>query len=373
MKSLWNDCKNILIIRPDNMGDIIMMTPALKALKKNLDCKVTMLTSKAGSLITPYIEDIDETIIVDLPWVKTVMPASKDDCLQLIDKLKRYQFDAAIISTVYSQNPLPAAMMAFMAGIPRRIAYCRENPYDLLTVWLPDKEPLWRIHHQVIRELKLLEAIGIYSEDKRLCLSYSDMDWNNASKKMIDTGIDIDKKWILIHPGVSEAKREYPVELWIETIKLLQSQQASQIVITGAEADIKIATAIQQSTGQNVFSLAGLLNVGEFISVVSQSCVVVSVNTATVHIAAAMQTPVVVLYAQTNPQHTPWKVLSAVLPFGVAKSRQSKNEIIQFVQKEYYNDNFIKPPSPQHVVKTVTGLLNARLSERRKKLLLLPA
>jgi len=113
MKNLWNDCKNILIIRPDNMGDIIMMTPALKALKKNLDCKVTMLTSKAGSLITAYIEDIDETIIVDLPWVKTVMPASKDDCLQLIDKLKRYQFDAAIISTVYSQNPLPAAMMAF--------------------------------------------------------------------------------------------------------------------------------------------------------------------------------------------------------------------------------------------------------------------
>src|SRR5690606_22825058 len=78
----------------------------------------------------------------------------------LVDQLKQYRFDGCVIFTVYSQNPLPAAMLAWMAGIPLRLAYCRENPYQLLSHWVPDDEPYSQIRHQVVRDLELVKHIG---------------------------------------------------------------------------------------------------------------------------------------------------------------------------------------------------------------------
>jgi ADP-heptose:LPS heptosyltransferase len=84
--------------------------------------------------------------------------------------------------------------------------------------------------------------------------------------------------------------------------------------------------------------------------------IVVSVNTGTVHIAAAVNTPVVVLYAQTNPQHTPWMVPNKVLEFEVDEANRSKNEVIQFLYKDVYK----KPapiPEANEIVDAVNQLL----------------
>src|SRR5690606_34299670 len=124
----------------DNLGDVIMPGPAMRALKETFHCRITLLTSSAGVLITPHMDEIDDAIVCDLPWVKSD-PSGKP-LTDLIAELKGRDFDGAVIFTVYSQNPLPAALLLCMAGIPRRLAYCRENPYGLLTHWIPDPEPL---------------------------------------------------------------------------------------------------------------------------------------------------------------------------------------------------------------------------------------
>src|SRR5215213_11198584 len=156
----WANCKNILCIRADNMGDVIMSSPAIRAVKQGLGCRITLLTSSMGAGIAPYLPEVDEVITYDLPWVKTSNAFDPADFLGIIEKLKHYNFDAAIIFTVFSQNPLPAAMLAYLAGIPLRLAYCRENPYELLTHWVPDKEPYSFIKHQVERDLALVNSIG---------------------------------------------------------------------------------------------------------------------------------------------------------------------------------------------------------------------
>ncbi len=61
----------------------------------------------------------------------------------------RGSFDAAVIFTVYSQNPLPAAFLCYLAGIPLRLAHCRENPYQFLTDWVKDTEPEQNVRHEV--------------------------------------------------------------------------------------------------------------------------------------------------------------------------------------------------------------------------------
>ncbi|HVX28750.1 MAG TPA: glycosyltransferase family 9 protein [Parafilimonas sp.] len=345
----WNSCKNILCIRPDNMGDVIMSSPAFRALKETFDCKITLLTSSMGSLIAPFIKEIDDTIVFDLPWIKTNDSIGSNECIDIIKKLEALQFDAAIIFTVYSQNPLPTATLAYMANIPLRLAYCRENPYALLTDWVPDKEPYTFIQHQVERDLNLVKHIGATTTDDKLHLHFSNKDYASCLQKLSAQSVNVTNGFIVLHAGVSEKKREYSTELWIETAKRLYERTGSTILLSGSSAEKKLTDYIQQQAGENIFSIAGLLNIGEFIALIAHAQLVATVNTATAHIAAATQTATVVLYAQTNPQHEPWKTRSVVLPYSVPQNLQSKNEVIQFVNKQHYT-SYIKQPSPQQII-----------------------
>lgn len=331
------------------MGDVIMSSPAFRALKETFNCRLTLLTSAMGSLITPFINEIDETIVFDLPWIKTNNINEAEECFELIKKLEAYCFDAAIIFTVYSQNPLPTAILAYMANIPLRLAYCRENPYALLTEWLPDKEPYSFIQHQVERDLNLVKHIGATTTDDKLHLHFSSRDYTACLKKLSSQLIDINNGFIVLHAGVSEKKREYPTKLWIETAKLLYIKTGLPILLTGSSTEKVLTDYIQQQAGEGVYSIAGALSIAEFIALIANARLVVTVNTATVHIAAATQTPAVVLYAQTNPQHAPWKTTSVVLSFSVPKNLQSKNEVIQFVNKKYYSSHK-NYPSPIEIV-----------------------
>ena len=351
----WKNCKNILCIRPDNMGDVIMSSPAFRALKETFNCKITLLTSSAGSIIAPYIAEIDEVIKVDFPWIKTDSALQSKQCFDIVERLKIYHFDAAIIFTVYSQNPLPAALVAYMATIPLRLAYCRENPYNLLTNWIPDKEPYSFIQHQVERDLNLVKQIGALTKSENLHLDFSQNAYQSCIQKLLSQSINISDGYIVLHACVSEKKREYPAELWIETAKLLQLKTGKPVLLSGSSSEKKLTDYIQQQAKKNIYSIAGLLDIEEFIALIANAEFVVSVNTATVHIAAATQTPIVVLYAQTNPQHYPWKTKSVVLPFSVPVNKQSKNEVIQFVNKQCYS-SYISYPTPNEILKALKSM-----------------
>ncbi len=352
----WSDCKNILVIRADNMGDLLMSSPAIRALKETFQCRITLLTSAMGNSIAPFISEIDETIVADLPWIKTTQPVNQKDIFLLIERLKKNQFDAAVIFTVYSQSPLPAAMLAYMAAIPKSLAYCRENPYHLLTHWMAEKEPFSFIQHQVKRDLVLVESVNAKTSDEHIKINFSETAKKNALKKLSDEGVNLEKHWIVIHPGVSELKREYPKDKWIETGKLLREKLGFEILITGSKAEKEIAENIQKGVGENSFSLAGIFSIEEFIALISMAPLVISVNTGTVHIAAATQTPVIVLYALTNPQHTPWQVASKVLFYSVNENLRSKNEIIHYVTEQIMDKN-LELPNPFQILQEAEKLL----------------
>lgn len=354
----WKNCKNILCIRADNMGDVLMSSPAFRALKETFNCKITLLTSTMGSLIAPFIKEIDETIVADLPWIKTKHPVDETVFAELIKKIRFYHFDAAIIFTVYSQSPLPACMLAYMAGIPRRLAYCRENPYYLLSDWVVEKEPHHFIQHQVTRDLNLIKTIGATTNNENLSILFSKEAMESALKKMVDAGVDISRKWLIFHPGVSEKKREYPVDKWIEAGKLLRDKLSVQLLITGSESEKLLGQEIQNGIGKSAFCLAGLLSIEEFIALISQSPIVISVNTATVHIASATHTPIVVLYALTNPQHTPWQTKSSLLYFSVKEELKSKNDVVNYVS-EHIMSKTTEIPSPQIILEETKRLLKS--------------
>jgi lipopolysaccharide heptosyltransferase II len=339
------------------MGDLIMSGPAIRALKETFNAKITVLTSSMGKAVVKLMPEIDEAIIFDTPWVKTEKIATDDHIYRVVKAIKRRRFDAAVVFSVYSQNPLPNAMLAYMAGIPRALAYCRENPYGLLTNWVPDKEPYSFIKHQVRRDLDLVKTIGAVPSCEGLCLSIDHDLKKIVYQKLTQAGVLTDQPWLILHPGVSEVKRQYPVEGWIDTGKQLINEMGYQVLLTGSASERQLTSQIQIGIGERSFSVAGLFDIEQFSCLVKNSPTMISVNTGSVHIAAAMGTPVVVLYAQTNPQHTPWGVSCRVLQFPVAEELCSKNEVIRFVNNKIY-DQPIEMPGPKQIVNAVKELLD---------------
>ncbi len=102
--------------------------------------------------------------------------------------------------------------------------------------------------------------------------------------------------------------------------------------------------------------VAGLFSIEEFIALISVSPLVISVNTGTVHIACATQTPVIVIYALTNPQHTPWKAASSVLYYSVKEELRSKNQVLSYVTENVMNKR-VAPPSPSEILNEAGKLL----------------
>ncbi|MGI4749385.1 MAG: glycosyltransferase family 9 protein [Janthinobacterium lividum] len=354
----WQNCKNILVVRLDNMGDLLMSTPAIRALKESFGSRITVLTSSMAAGIARNIPEIDEIITFDVPWVKTQNASFSHEFLVLAEVLKARKFDATIIFTVFSQNPMPAIMLTYLADIPNRLAYCRENPYELLTDWVPDQEPYTFIKHQVERDLDLVKSIGATTADDFLSLEIPDA-WESAQKILDKNSIDLQKPWLILHPGVSELKRQYPTEKWIEIGKKLITHFGFQLLLTGSASEKKLTDEIEQGIGTNAFSIAGLLNLDEFICLIKEAPLLLSVNTGPVHIAAATQTPVVVLYAQTNPQHTPWKTPSKVLYFEVPEALRSQNEVLKFVQQ--HQEKSPEVVDIEEIIETVSTLLSFRL------------
>ena len=340
------------------MGDLIMSGPAIRALKESFDCKITVLTSSSAAAIAHNMPEIDDVIVFDLPWVKTINITEQPALYEVIEHVRARAFDAAVVFTVYSQNPLPTVLIAYLAGIPKRLAYCRENPYQLLTDWVPDKEPYSLIKHQVQRDIDLVASVNATTLNQDLNLIIHDNLWSSVQNKLNSAGVDVAKPWLILHAGVSEVKRQYPASGWIDIGKRLISEMGLQLILTGLNDEKVLTDELQENIGNGSFSMAGLFKLEEFITLISRSILVLSVNTGTVHIAAAAKTPIVVLYALSNPQHTPWRVPHKVLPFSIYKSLASKNEVIRFVNDRLYSET-IDFPLVDEVLNAISELIRA--------------
>ncbi|WP_292931943.1 lipopolysaccharide heptosyltransferase II [Noviherbaspirillum sp.] len=309
----WQQARRVLCIRLDYLGDVLMSTPAIRALKESLPgSNVTLLSSAGGAAAARYVPEIDDTIQYAAPWLKSSAAQEAAADFALIEQLSQRRFDAAVIFTVYSQSPLPAALMCHLAGIPLRLAHCRENPYQLLTDWVRETEPQEQVRHEVRRQLDLVAAIGAETRNERLSFRVppADLAWARNYLRTLD--IDDARPWIVLHPGASAPSRRYPPQHWAVLARGLSAQLGCPLVFTGNEDEAALVEQIRGGEAET-HSLAGRLDLGRLAALLSLAPLVICNNTGPAHIAAAVGTPIVDLYALTNPQHTPWQVPSRVL------------------------------------------------------------
>jgi ADP-heptose:LPS heptosyltransferase len=258
--------------------------------------------------------EVDEALVYEAPWMKA-SPATADDAadLELIERLRERRFDAAVIFTVYSQSPLPAALVCRLAGIPLRLAHCRENPYALLTEWVREPEPDQLLRHEVRRQLDLVAAVGARTSDERLTLNVPQRARRRVEALLKAVHVEPASDWILVHPGSTASSRRYPPALLARACRTLARDHGLRLIFTGDESERALVEEVRAACESASASLAGELDLAELAALVATAPVLLAGNTGPVHLAAATGTPVVDLYALTNPQHTPWQVPSVVL------------------------------------------------------------
>ena len=161
----WLSVKKVLAIRLDNLGDVLVTTPALHAIKTSLPgVELTLLASAVGAQVARLNPDIDDVIIYEAPWMDPwhKLPQDSQREQQMIAAIRERQFDGAIIFTSYHQSPLPAAYLCYLADIPLRVAASIDGPGSLLTTRHKHPE---RMMHEVERGLDLVGAIGLTTGD----------------------------------------------------------------------------------------------------------------------------------------------------------------------------------------------------------------
>src|SRR3569623_64140 len=319
MSEAWQRACNILCIRLDYLGDVLMCTPAMRALRNAVPGRrLTLMTSGSGAAAAPYIPELDDAIVYAAPWMKSSAEHDPAEDLRMAADLRARGFDAAVIFTTFSQSALPAAMLCYLAGIPLRLAHCRENPYQLMTDWVPDAELERGIRHEVRRQRDLVAAIGCRTGNERLSFSVPPADRRWISQRLQEAGIAPGRSWAMLHPGATAASRRYRPALWAEAAAGLIERTGCALVISGSADESALAEDIRQRIAQRIpdariCSLAGELDLGKLAAAIAAAGVFLSNNTGPAHLAAAVGTPIVDVYALTNPQHTPWQVPSRVL------------------------------------------------------------
>jgi lipopolysaccharide heptosyltransferase II len=311
----WRPARRVLCVRLDQLGDVLMTTPAIRALKESASGRrITLLTSSGGAAVARLVPEVDEVLVYDSPWMKATAPRrdTRPD-FEMIERVRAASFDAAAIFTVYSQNPLPAAVLCYLAGIPLRLAHCRENPYQLLTSWVPETEPESGVRHEVRRQLDLVESVGARTANDRLSLRPTDEALRHVDAMLDRLRLGPDRRWAVIHPGASAPSRRYPPEGFAAAARQLVREDGCRVVFTGGPAEVDLVESIRDAMDAPSDSLAGRLDLAELAALIAVAPLLIVNDTGPAHIAAAVGTPVVDLYALTNLQHTPWGVPSRVL------------------------------------------------------------
>jgi ADP-heptose:LPS heptosyltransferase len=165
------------------------------------------------------------------------------------------------------------------------------------------------VRHEVQRQLDLVASVGAHTDNRRLSLAVPE-----AARDLVRSLLaGLKRPLVVIHPGATAASRRYPPEQFARAADLVIEETGCQAIFTGDVAEADLVRSVQERMAHPSHSMVGRLDLAQLGALIGEADLLICNNTGPAHIAAALGTPVVDLYALTNPQHTPWQVASRVL------------------------------------------------------------
>ena len=275
-----------LAVRLDSLGDVLVTGPAIRALARS-STHLTLLCGPRGQAAAELLPSVDELLCWRGPWIDPEPdPVDPADVDRLRTAVRDLGFDRAVVFTSYHQSALPMALVLRLAGVPWVGAISEDYPGSLLDV-----------RHQVDDDLPEPERALSLAVACGGSLADGDLGMLGIRPGVIHEGVRV-TPYVVLHPGTSAPARSWPVEHWRRACALLTAA-GREVVVTGAPRERDLAAFVAGDSGAR--NLSGRTDLAGLARVLAAAEVTVVANTGPAHLAAAVGSPVVSLFAPTVP------------------------------------------------------------------------
>jgi ADP-heptose:LPS heptosyltransferase len=299
---------SVLVVRPDGMGDVLLTGPAVRAIAAS-GADVTFLAGPHGAGAAALLPGVNRVLEWRAPWIDPEPGAFDPGEVQsLVRRVRRLGPAVAVVFTSFHQSPLPMALALRMAAVPRIAAISEDYPGSLLDIRhlptgdIPEAE----------RNLSLARAAGFQlppGDTGRLAVTAALPDRREL------TG---DGPYVALHASASVPARA-PSAAKVAAVAAALAAAGYRLVVTGSAAEFALTAAVcrpaAEGPGSGPVNLGGQTSLPMLAAVLAGADVVVAPNTGAAHLAAAVGTPVVSLFAPVVPaaRWAPYGVPAIVL------------------------------------------------------------
>ena len=271
--------ENLLIVRTDRIGDVVLALPLAGIVKKHYpDCKISFLLREYTKHLVEEHPAVDEIITLVEKENKILL---KDN----VQKLKEYGFDSCVM--VYPT--LTTALMIYISGIKNRIG-TGYRWYSLLFNRRVFEHRKYAEKHELEYNVSLLKEIGIEESVNQDNVIFDLQIDNTCVKKVRELlhtfDINSDKKIIILHPGSGGSSVDLPAEKMIALTKLLSEVDDLAIIITGSNSEKELCNKFMVK--ETIINLAGILNLSELKALLNLADIFIANATGPIHLAAAL-------------------------------------------------------------------------------------
>ncbi len=336
-----DDQLRILVVQTAYLGDIILTTPLISALKQIFPFShLAFLTTPIGKEALQGLEEIDEIMLYD----KRGKEKGFKNLRKKIREIKEKNFNLAISP----HRSFRTSFLLALSKIPVLVGFEEASLSFVYHFRLPRKKEL----HEVERNLELIKPIGELPEDFQPRIKLPGLRDFSLDK----FGIKKDSLLVGIAPGSAWAGKRWLSEYYAQLSDLLSRELGAKVVLIGNDSDQKLGEEIESLAQNSLINLAGKTSIKELFGIISQLDLLVSNDSAPVHIASGYSVPVVVIYGPTvpafgfTPYQTPHKIIEKAL-----ECRPCHHHGPRACPEGHFR--CMKEISPQEVFEAVVGLL----------------
>jgi ADP-heptose:LPS heptosyltransferase len=311
------DSPQILVLRPDHLGDVLLSRPAIDALTAALpDAVVTLAVGPWGrSALGPI--DPAHLIVCPFPGFSRGMNGPLQRYRLLLHYallLRRGRYDIAV---VLRPDHWWGALLVALAGIPIRVGYATPETAPFLTVAL-ERSPGW---HAVEEGVALADAVARATGYDSTCGSNGmsampapplptvadGADSATVARLLGEAGIGARTPLIVLHPGAGSHLKAWPIEHFAYVGAQLAGETGARIAVTGSATERSLAQELCDALPGDTLNLAGSLSWRELEALLARATLVLGVDSGPLHLAVAAGTASVALFGPADPtQFAPW-------------------------------------------------------------------
>jgi len=282
----------ILLLQLRRIGDLILTTPAVAALRESFpDAQLTIVVSSECADLLPAVADVD----------RTLMARRNTRDLALFFSAAASRFDYCIDFTRNDRS----AFLALLSGARRRVVSYRVRQQSKMRAraYTDFVNVRMRDTHTIDYNLALLEPLGVRTAASRapyLHLTQVAHEKGDALRRYWK----ITRPYVILHPGSARREKLWEPERWAEVIDHFGRNNDIDLVLTsGSSLNEQAHIAAIKNKVQQIIDLSGKTNVLTLAGLIDQARLLVTVDSAPMHLAAATRTPQVALFGPTNPFH----------------------------------------------------------------------